>query len=530
MVGRNETPSGSPVVVEPIVSEEKLNEVLGLETEYADLDFKQLLDLTTAEGAVELAKDVGAMQVEGGYIVVGVDDQGKPVDGLADINLQTFDEANLTQKLGRYLPEPLLLHTQRFERDGNAVVLIYVGRHPAGCAIFKADGKYEKDGSTVVRFRAGEVFWRDGTRSVRISQRGFETIVEGRIADAKESWREEQQAIRRDDFRELRLAFESRQLTDAPLGAVNFDLDISTLTTSALELLRKPDPIALQHLLNDSLRRARLIAAQEDFESELGELVDKLVCLAVTLLEHEQRDWFDRVIGTLAQIYGFGFGENATLLDYATQLSPQEKGPRLWLLVISPIYALGGLAARRQDWSAIKTLTLQHPPGMDDYYPNWLRHALTMAARARHLEEQQGEQRVQISLLSLARVQVERLECLRSDGLASDSDEILTSLTQFDILSNLTAIAAANSVDSSVFFPNWARFYSHRVVPIVERLLSDPEMRNILFPLDDDDLAIALNAMSRTAREEGGRYNGFWGWGRTGVGEWLAARPPPTQE
>jgi len=180
----------SPVVLDGRVSDEKLNELLALQAEYPELDYKQMIDLSGIAGLVELAKDVGAMQVRGGYIVAGVDAHGAPVADMDSIDTRSFDEANLVPKLLGYLPQPLELRSRVLERDGHTVVLIYIGRHPSGCAIFHTTGQYEKKGKMEVIFRAGDVFWRDGTRSVRISQQGFEEIIERRLADAKSGWLE----------------------------------------------------------------------------------------------------------------------------------------------------------------------------------------------------------------------------------------------------------------------------------------------------------------------------------------------------
>ena len=59
-------PAG-PVVVEPVVNREKLRELLALETEYPTLDLKSGCDLSEKREEIELAKDVGAMSVEGGF-------------------------------------------------------------------------------------------------------------------------------------------------------------------------------------------------------------------------------------------------------------------------------------------------------------------------------------------------------------------------------------------------------------------------------------------------------------------------------
>jgi hypothetical protein len=67
-----------PIVVEPVVSAEKLRDLLARGTEYPTLEFKRELPIETKTGIIELAKDVGAMQVQGGYIVIGVDGRGNP--------------------------------------------------------------------------------------------------------------------------------------------------------------------------------------------------------------------------------------------------------------------------------------------------------------------------------------------------------------------------------------------------------------------------------------------------------------------
>ena len=52
-----------------------------------------------------------------------------------------------------------------------------------------------------------------------------------------------------------------------------------------------------------------------------------------------------------------------------------------------------------------------------------------------------------------------------------------------------------------MFFPNFARLYTHRVAPVVERLTSDVDMRGkLLERLDDAELAQALNAIGTYAK------------------------------
>ncbi len=481
-------------MLDGLVSSEKLSELLALQAEYPELDFKQKMDVSSTAGLVELAKHVGAMQVAGGYLIAGVDGRGTPMAGMADANTQLLDEATLVPKLLRYLPEPLQLRSAIHERDGHTVVLIYVGRHPSGCAIFHTGGQYEKKGTTQVVFRAGDVFWRDGTRSVRISQQGLKEIVE------------------------------RRGLADAALGSVNLDLPTGTLNREVLELIRAGDAIALRHVLNEAEARARSAVERDEIETELADVLDKLTCLAATLLDYEQHEWFGRIVGTLSRIYSSPLGpDDARQFGVAMSIAPTELAPRVWLQVITRVYGLGALATRKSDWRAVRMLTLQLPERLDrDYDANWLRHALTMASRAQHLQALEGDQTVKLSLLSLARKDVERLACLRSDGISPEDEIVISSLAQFDVLSNIAAIDGAGNAKSRVFYPNFARFRQERIQPVVDQLLTDQEMRKIIFEGDDAALALALAQIGKVALDEGIRYGGFEGWDHTSTTDFIA--------
>jgi hypothetical protein len=230
-----------------------------------------------------MAKDVGAMQVKGGYIVGRVDNGGRPIDGMDQVELSHFDQANLVPKMLRYLYEPLSLITNVIDYQGHAVVLICVMPSPTGCGFFRIDGEYRRSGSETASavFRAGEVFWRSATRSVRITREGFEEIIERRLAARRSEWLEERARIELRLIEELRSAFEGRVRTEAPLGAVSFALPAPDIAPAALEMLRARDNIGLEHLLNDARARARAYVDADEIDEGLAELLDGVGCLAV---------------------------------------------------------------------------------------------------------------------------------------------------------------------------------------------------------------------------------------------------------
>jgi len=129
------------VVVDGRVSDEKLAELLDIQTEQPELDFKRIISPATTDGLIKLASDVGAMSVLDGYLVAGVDDHGVPTGDMDDCDVRLFDEATRAPMLRKYLPEPVSIHSRVAQREGHTVVLIYVAPHPNGYAIFHTDGQ-----------------------------------------------------------------------------------------------------------------------------------------------------------------------------------------------------------------------------------------------------------------------------------------------------------------------------------------------------------------------------------------------------
>jgi hypothetical protein len=467
------------------------------------------------------------MSVDGGYLVAGVDGNGVPTGEMDGCDTRLFDEATLTPKLRKYLPYPVTIRSRVAQRDGHTVVLIYVAPHPDGYAIFHTDGQYRgPKGKDVIALHAGDAYWRDGTRSVRISQAGMEHIIASRIAAAKSDWIEEQQAIRRREREEIEAGYAARDLARAPLGTINFGLAVDELRIAVLELLRADDRIALKHLLNDATGRAAA-AIEHDDEDELARLLDKIAGLGAVFLEYEREELFDRTIDILAGIYSMPIGPHDHVhFRMSAGIDPTERAPRVFLAVVERVYGLGALAVRLRRWDAIRVLTLQHPERIGDYYKNWLRHALTMGSRAKQLERRDDNgQTIPTSLLTRAARVIEQEPALHPD--TSDTDAILTSLAQFDLLANFAAIDGSGSTDSSVFYTNWARFHQERIQPIADCVITDSGLRQAVFwSRSDAELASAFQEIGDMARPVGFHYDGFFGWGRTPVGEFIEKNAP----
>jgi hypothetical protein len=171
------------------VSRSTLLALLAQEAESASsLEFLATCDLSDRRDAVELATEVGALAARGGAVIIGVDDHGRGTDMLDASRASQFDEANLKNVLGRYLPTSLALRVGMHEVDGQFIVLIQVGTDPDGAVIFLADGAFEdKQGKQQTAFRRGEFFVRHGTKSERPEQNDLKELVH-RAVERERLW------------------------------------------------------------------------------------------------------------------------------------------------------------------------------------------------------------------------------------------------------------------------------------------------------------------------------------------------------
>jgi hypothetical protein len=502
------------VIVEPILTLEKLHELLAEGHEQQALDFKKTLDLNDRRDVVELSKDVAAMQAEelGGYIVIGADDHGNVVPDLTPQLAKLFDEATLRGKLKRYIAEPFDVRTAQHDVKGSTVVLLYVAPNLEGWCIFTANGEYENSGKRTTVFRIGEVFVRRGTASERWQDADRTRLVQQIVARRKEEWR----AALRTDLAATNVNLSAQQLEQMPSSAVTWKLDAAGFDELVTELMRRSDDIPLTRMLSQARSdAAELVTGDLD---ELVTLLDRIAGFSAIALTYERQRFFERGVDTLVKIYELGVDQHGTRrsdIDTA----------RLWLLIAARIYGLGSLAVRLRAWSAVRFLANRRPTGHDfDHYVNWMRHAQVMASRAKILDDKDNP-----GLIARARNVVRSVAALRPDATA-DSDDILNGLCQFDALAGLVVIGERGRIRSGSYYPNFARYYTHRTEPAFTLLVSDQSARTALFDGNDQLLADAIREMNRGANSEGFKYDGWEGLEDQTVIRFLNDHPAPQDD
>jgi hypothetical protein len=522
---------GNDGLAERDVTKDKLVQLLDEGAESATLDYKETCDLSNTQDVVELAKDVGAMQVDTGYIVFGADSPGKPTGRFTAEHAALFDEAKLRAKLRRWIAEPLDLAVAVHDHDGYRYAILHIGPNPKGCCIFTADGQHGAGKQQVTVFRKGDIFVRHGSSSERAQHHDLDRIW----ARAAKSWKEEARARFGEDLTAALAAAQTGQAAAAPAAALTWRIDASTFQQLVLEQLRHDDQIPLRLLTRRMWQDAATLIEQGD-RDELGVLLDRLACLAGIGLDMAHPAVFDRALWTLVKVYEQGFDTDGYRMRRAP--GPRLPAEELWLAVIERVLGVGALAVRHRDWPAVRDLALRAPRGEDhpsgrieNHYGNWMRHAQVRAAQANLLvEEDQKGNRLMVSLLGRALGHAIRLECLRPDLLADD-DRLLSSICQFDLIACITGIGQGGAVASQFYYPNFSRYFTRRSEPAVRVLLDERSARQALFPGSDQHLADALRGLDDLARGEAFAFSGWDGFENPRILQFLQEHPqehPPS--
>jgi len=511
-----------PFALDGTVTLDKLIELLAVQTELPELDYKLQCDLSDTGALVELTKDIGAMNILGGYLVVGADDTGNAV-GLPTGQAQHFDQATLSAKIAKYLPSGVdIRSTVHTLDDGSApreVALVWVGPHPDGWCIFLRNGDYTKESKTKTAFRVGDVYARHGTRSEPWNQTDIAAARNALVARAKDSWRAEHAEETR---RALQTAMAGAAAVAGPSAAFTWQLDRASFQAAAVELLRRDDDVPVRLMLRAAAAQVQQLVLLPESEAvtDLVVVLDRVTALAALALDLRRSAFMSMAVQTLLDVYGWA------VEDLRVQTSAHRLVPALWLRIAERLYALGALAVRLQDWTTVRELALAPVPALIREYRSrtWHRNALTQASNARLFTEQlPGGKTRELSLLLFAHAVAAADPVLRPD-LPGDvpasyggRDPLLDSLCQFDLLVTVVSGVAADATDEkallAVSYPNYARADNRRANQIVQRLVFDPEVRPALLPgTGNRELAVVLDLADRVAKQAAQASFGWEGY------------------
>lgn len=481
------------------VSRSKCEELLEAHSESDVLDYKKKIAIPSTEAYLDLVKDVAGMSVKGGYILIGVDNDGDLWLDDTEVNERLWDESNIRQQLAKYLPEGVEVNIAIHDFTSRKLVLVHVHPHKDGFVIMKSDGQYsdERNGQNT-KFSKGDIFIRHGTSTEKIAQLDIHLIFEKRIEVAREVWREEIFSLMGNSqpVREI-LPTDSAQRQMGLGGSstirteLSWILPLAAFRSVALEAVRNSKFDDLEILFHEISRIAENSLVQESPELSLSDILDRVTIVSALAVIVNNQTAFELSIEALGKVYlrgldGNGVKRSNTIL----------KAQVVWLEVLKRVYAIGGLIVRKKRWKLLRMLVLQGPVvGEMSWYENWISHGVTEAARANlfYRSEHDGTTR-EVRLLVMAQEEALGAADLSIDT-AAGSDELLDSICQFDVLSCLVFSVSQGLAGDKYLYPNSAEFYPERSQPALDRVVGDSSMRSELGLEDDVELRRVLNSV-----------------------------------
>lgn len=186
------TAAYDPIVVEPQLNSLKVRELVERRSESAKLDYKRDYRPSEAKSKIQLVKHVLAFaNTAGGYIVIGVDDDGT-LAGIDKDAASRLDEATIRAQIAGYtsVPTPLFVDN-KIQYQGTALAIITVLPLMDRIAVASADGQYQDGKHQSFAFRKGDVLVRHGSASERWNQNDADFLLRRASLAHKEQWLQE---------------------------------------------------------------------------------------------------------------------------------------------------------------------------------------------------------------------------------------------------------------------------------------------------------------------------------------------------
>lgn len=498
---------------------EKLEELLG-NPEETHLDLKAKVDLDDPADRLKLVKDAVTMASRplGGYILIGVDDDGKPCMPTGTIpDRKRFDGSRLGALIRGYIEASIYVIVQIHDLDdGNEVVVVYV-KNPDGLPIpFSKIGQYPgQDGKPVAVFRPGEIFIREGAENVPIRYAHWQDVLSAFAEKIRDDATATAQALLKEVIATRHASTPGRPV-DVPLL---MDMDESTFAAAMVALLESGNDIRLRQFI----RSLGGIAGPGTTVEEFTRALDKWAVFCAQALYFERADLVNDAIERVCDAYKrLGIDDDATLKRLAA---------------VERIYVLGGLAVRLEAWEAVNSLVLRPVPGnayeTGYIYSSWIRNAQVYAARqGLHPDtpDEHGRRRGGF-IISAARELMVEHQAMRPDLIDAQlpteitpDDLALNTLCQFDLV--YCFIVDAMGAGRGSAYPSSAAFDEDRAKPIAQRIVADPDVRHRLFPsVNDGAIAKAIQSVYEVAvRESANNYGGRWWDMPPTVAAWVGQR------
>ncbi|MFC2059711.1 ATP-binding protein [Chloroflexota bacterium] len=134
-------------------------------------------------GLVEMAKDLAAFaNNEGGYLIYGVKDSPREPIGMSNDQFDSLDDAEITQAVNQYFAPSIKWERVTYEWNDKRFGVMYV--HPGADRPIIAI----QNGGRNQEIRAGEIYYRYGAQTTRISYAELRALIDEKVTREREAW------------------------------------------------------------------------------------------------------------------------------------------------------------------------------------------------------------------------------------------------------------------------------------------------------------------------------------------------------
>lgn len=489
------------------VSEEKLAELLALGAEHASLDFKKELNLNEPVKKLDFVKDCAAMmnQPQGGYLVIGANDDGTAALGNLAPTKEMFDSAALTEIVRPYVDAPIdiraQVHTLQLAGEPARMAVIYIAPPADGIpAVMAKDGITKApSGANVTRFNRGVVFTREGTSNAVVTHKTWANVLANFRSQQRAESRQDVDALIR---RTLQMVGTSGS---PPMIVPDLAMDAATFTDALSRTLTDGNVRALRKFLI----AAKNAYLQGESEEQRSTALNRIAAVAVEAVIVSDAAAVKLAMDVLSNLY-----ESYLLTPGRTQ--GKQDAQANWLAIILRVMAVGAAAVRNGQYEALPTIVLRSIGDSVYSYRSWIRHAITEASRAgllvRSDETEKGG-----NIIAMSAALLRHSPDLRPDMQIADDGEsgeaFLDSLCQFDFLWCCLSLASKEDASSSAaYYPSCAAYHQYRITPALHLVENKPAVRAEIFgDVSNQKIADSILEVLEMAKGQSWNYGGWWG-------------------
>lgn len=476
------------IVVDGRTDREKLFELLKSGGECSELDFKETLDFSKKIDELDFVKDAVSMcnRYPGGYIVIGVDDDGNPSARSEDTNWVQFDGAVLTDKIRKYVQAPLTAISQLHEVDGHTYCLVCLLSLEDGLLVpfSKLGQTVDGKGRQIVVFREGEIVRRDGAQNRPIEYSQWAEILKQHDACVRKD-----ESKRMDTLVDNIIAVLGEKGKTPPLV---YGMDEEALVHSLEACFEQKE--------NEKLSRFIFQVAAE-FQDD-ADAINSLAGIGAYALSYCNDSIFEKAAGALYDCY-------AAIDDSKADSASKS------LAVAVACYELGAQLVRMKRWDLIAPFVNRQSPSPSHFiYASWIRDCQVRAVNAGLFNEAGSGMMITVALDNATNHPIVAPNCgLNMASDASAHERYLDLLCSFDFLYCLCVFVAG--VGTGLAYPACCFYSEKRISNVASQILGgDPKARRELLPDDDDDkIAMCLRELYRLASNESLQKDSKFYWG-----------------